>query len=105
MRGRESPGNSPDFTIASLWQMPHASTLMRTCPGAGSGTSRSTSSNGPPAFATCTAFIKRLALQAYSRFHFLNLARQPQRGYPPVIGGKNAISPAPLMAVSGPACF
>jgi len=30
---------------------------MRTCPEAGSGTSRSTSSNAPPGFETCTAFI------------------------------------------------
>jgi hypothetical protein len=40
-------------------------------------------------------------LQAYGRFHALNVARSHKRGYPPVMGGKNAISPAPLIAVSG----
>jgi hypothetical protein len=45
--------------------------------------------------------VERLALQAYGRFHALNVARSHKRGYPPVMGGKNAISPAPLIAVSG----
>src|SRR3954453_23844554 len=37
--------------------MPQASTLIRTWLGPTSGTSRSTTSNGPPAFDTCTALI------------------------------------------------
>jgi hypothetical protein len=37
--------------------MPHASTFTRTQPDLGSGISRSTSSNGPFAFGTCTARI------------------------------------------------
>src|SRR5581483_3199679 len=37
--------------------MPHASTLTRTSPRAGSGTSRSTSSRSPPGLLTWTAFI------------------------------------------------
>jgi hypothetical protein len=45
--------------------------------------------------------VERLALQAYGRFHALNVARSHKRGYPPVMGGKNAISPAPLIAASG----
>jgi hypothetical protein len=44
--------------------------------------------------------VERLALQAYGRFHALNVARSHNRGYPPVMGGKNAISPAPLIAAS-----
>jgi hypothetical protein len=42
--------------------MPHASTLTRTHPGCGSGISRSTNSNGPPARGTWTARI--LAISA-----------------------------------------
>ena len=46
--------------------------------------------------------VKRLALQTHGRFHGANLARrQRELGYPPVIGGKNAISPAPFIDVSG----
>src|SRR5665647_3102992 len=37
--------------------MPHACTFTRTCPAPGVGISLSTSSSGPPAFATCTARI------------------------------------------------
>jgi hypothetical protein len=44
--------------------------------------------------------VERLALQAYGRFHAFNVARSHRRGYPPVMGGKNAISPAPLIAAS-----
>src|SRR5439155_10071244 len=40
-----------------LWQMPHASTLMRTCHMPGSGISRSTSSQSPPGLVICAAFI------------------------------------------------
>src|SRR5207302_10900298 len=35
------------------WQMPHACTLIRTCPAPGSGIGRSTISNDPPGRATC----------------------------------------------------
>src|SRR6476620_5279834 len=37
--------------------MPHASTFTRTCPAPGSGMSRSTNSQSPPALLTCAAFI------------------------------------------------
>ncbi|GEJ56001.1 hypothetical protein AMYX_07420 [Anaeromyxobacter diazotrophicus] len=55
------------MTIASLWQTPHASTRRRTCPGPGAGTSRSTSSSAPPAFATWTARILAMAPLAWRR--------------------------------------
>src|SRR5207249_1907580 len=41
----------------SLWQMPHASTFTRTCPGPGCGMSRSTNSQFPPGLPICAAFI------------------------------------------------
>src|SRR5437016_14514694 len=37
--------------------MPHASTFTRTCPGSGSGMSRSTNSKSPPGLLICAAFI------------------------------------------------
>src|SRR6266542_5707326 len=40
------PGQCPSTVRESLWQTPHASMRTRTCPGPGSATSRSTSSNG-----------------------------------------------------------
>ena len=46
-------------TKESLWQMPQASTLIRTLPGPGSGIGRSTSSSGDPGFSTCTARMGR----------------------------------------------
>jgi len=49
--------------------------------------------------------VKRLALQAYGRFHVLNVTRRQWRGYPPVMGGKNAISPAPSIAASARTCL
>ena len=64
MRGNDRPGKAPAFTNESLWQTPQASTWMRICPGAGSGSSRSTSSNAPPAFDTCTALIIFFAMVA-----------------------------------------
>src|SRR4051794_34000188 len=51
------PGKVPSLTKESLWQMPQASTFTRTCPGPGSGTSRSTSSNGPFGSVTWTTRI------------------------------------------------
>src|SRR3954453_15075260 len=51
------PGKVPSLTKASLWQMPQASTFTRTCPGPGSGSSRSTSSNGPFGSVTWTTRI------------------------------------------------
>src|SRR6266481_2041471 len=56
-RGYCRPGQSPSLTMTSLWQTPHASTLMRTCPRPGSGIGRSTSSRAPPGLLTCTAFM------------------------------------------------
>jgi hypothetical protein len=54
------PGKVPSLTKASLWQMPQASTLIRTCPGPGSGTPRSTSSSGAPGSRTCTTLIRAI---------------------------------------------
>ena len=48
------PGNNPSLVKESLWHIPHACTLMRTCVAAGSGMSRSTISNGPLGLETCT---------------------------------------------------
>ncbi len=42
--GNVTPGKCPSFAYESLWQTPHAWTLTRTCPGAGSGVARSRSS-------------------------------------------------------------
>jgi hypothetical protein len=52
------PGQYPSFTSASLWQMPQASTLMRTCPRPGCGMGRSTTSKFPPALLIWTAFME-----------------------------------------------
>src|SRR5262245_11556421 len=41
------PGKSDSFVTASLWQMPQASTLIRTWPGPGSGIGCSTRSKAP----------------------------------------------------------
>src|SRR5438128_370845 len=57
IRGSFRPGNAPPLTMTSLWQTPHASTLMRIWPESGSGSSRSTSSNALLGFETCTALI------------------------------------------------
>src|SRR3954466_5123739 len=45
------------LTTISLWQTPHASTLMRTFPAPGSGISRSTNSQSPSALLICAACI------------------------------------------------
>ena len=45
--GNLIPGNAPCLVKESLWQMPHACTLIRTCRGPGVGRSRTTSSRGP----------------------------------------------------------
>src|SRR2546426_11789777 len=42
--------------------MPQASTLIRTCPRAGSGMGRSTISKFPPGLLTCTAFTRDMFL-------------------------------------------
>src|SRR5438552_13539925 len=47
----------PSLTSESLWQMPHACTLIRTDPGTGSGIGRSTISKGPFGRETCTTRI------------------------------------------------
>jgi hypothetical protein len=51
------PGQPPARTKASLWQIPHAATLMSTSRDAGVGISRSTNSNGAPAAGTSMTFI------------------------------------------------
>src|SRR6188768_2679221 len=51
------PGRCPSFTMESLWQTPHASTLMRTQPGPGAGMGTSTTSRSPPARFTRAARI------------------------------------------------
>src|SRR5277367_2684859 len=49
------PGHAPSFVSTSLWHTPQACTLMRTCPAAGSGISRSTISKSPPGLEICAA--------------------------------------------------
>src|SRR5436309_2053262 len=56
-RGYLIPGNNPSLVRTSLWQTPQANTLIRTCPGPGSGISRSTISKAAPGLGTCTTFI------------------------------------------------
>src|SRR5262249_32924990 len=46
-------GNRPSLVTESLWQTPQACTRTRTSPAFGSGTSRITSSIGPPLLTTC----------------------------------------------------
>src|SRR5262249_8347076 len=46
-------GTRPSLVTESLWQIPQACTRTRTSPAFGSGTSRVTSSIGPPFLATC----------------------------------------------------
>ena len=54
---KKARGNDLPLTSASPWQMPQASTLMRTSCSLGSGISRSTNSNSAPAERTWIAFI------------------------------------------------
>src|SRR5450631_426094 len=68
IRGYWMPGQWPSFTRASLWQIPQASTLMRTWPRAGSGMFLSTSSRFPPALLTWTTFIRDILFPFVSRF-------------------------------------
>src|SRR5215472_3646565 len=51
------PGLEPSFVNTSLWQMPHACTLMRTCPEVGLGISRSMIWKSAPGLETCATFI------------------------------------------------
>ena len=51
------PGREPSFVNTSLWQIPHACTLMRTCPGLGLGISRSMIWKSAPGLGTCATFI------------------------------------------------
>src|SRR5260221_13744247 len=51
------PGQVPSFVRESLWQIPDACTLMRTCARPGSGTSRSTIWKAPLALGTWAARI------------------------------------------------
>src|SRR2546428_6918962 len=67
----------PSLISESLWQMPHASTLMRTCPPAGSGISRSTSSNGPFGRVTCTTRIFDIVPPRYS--YLMNACKTPRK--------------------------
>src|SRR5580693_7397904 len=69
------PGQYPSFTRTSLWQMPQASTRMRTCPAGGCGISRSTISKSAPAFGTCTTFIFAIEIL----HSFLNSHSKPGR--------------------------
>src|SRR4029453_4266737 len=55
------PGHTPSLVSESLWQMPEACTFTRTIPGPGSGTSRSTISNGPLGARTWAARILGMA--------------------------------------------
>src|SRR5215467_7341454 len=51
------PGQEPSFVNTSLWQMPQACTLMRTCPEVGLGISRSMIWKSAPGLETCATFI------------------------------------------------
>src|SRR4029077_19723285 len=51
------PGQAPSFVSTSLWQIPQACTLMRTCPASGLGISRSTIWKSAPGLGTCATFI------------------------------------------------
>src|SRR5262249_54803042 len=51
------PGQEPSFVNMSLRQMPHACTLMRTCPEVGLGISRSMIWKSAPGLETCASFI------------------------------------------------
>jgi hypothetical protein len=59
------PGINPFFVTESLWQTPQAWTLIRTDPAPGSGISRSTISNGPPARGTWTTRILGINVLRY----------------------------------------
>ena len=59
--GNGTVGKMPNLAMESLWQTPQACTRMRTSPGFGLGSSRSTSSNGPPFCATWTTRIFGIA--------------------------------------------
>src|SRR5512136_1239053 len=54
------PGKSPSTVKESLWQMPQASTLIRTWLGPGSGSGLSTSSKAPFGSRTCIARMDKL---------------------------------------------
>src|SRR6266567_1581695 len=51
------PGHAPSFVSTSLWQIPQARTLMRTCPTPGLGISRSTIWKSAPALGTWATFM------------------------------------------------
>src|SRR5437868_2881298 len=55
------PGKPPSFVSTSLWQIPQACTLMRTCPTPGLGISRSTSWKSAPGLGICATFIGAVA--------------------------------------------
>src|SRR5207302_8235685 len=55
------PGKPPSFVSTSLWQIPQASTLMRTCPTPGLGISRSTIWKSAPGLGICATFIGAVA--------------------------------------------
>src|SRR5277367_1479002 len=61
-RGNRIPGKAPNLVNESLWQIPHACTLIRTSLGLGVGISRSTNSNAPLALETWTARMRDIAL-------------------------------------------
>jgi uncharacterized protein (TIGR00369 family) len=78
MRGKERLGHCPSTVKLSPWHTPQASTRMRASPRAGSGTSRSTSSSGPPARTTCNARIFAIAASHLSAQMPRQGARQPR---------------------------
>src|SRR5262245_65960132 len=66
------PGKRPSLVSASLWQMPQASTLIRTEPGPGSGIGRSTISQGALGRRTCATRIVGMAFSSCDlRCHFI----------------------------------
>src|SRR3984893_1428144 len=55
------PGQRTSFVSPSLWQIPQACTLIRTCPAPGLGISRSTIWKSAPGLGICAAFIGAIA--------------------------------------------
>src|SRR6266566_3031977 len=55
------PGKPSSFVSTSLWQIPQACTLMRTCPTPGLGISRSTIWKSAPGLGICATFISAVA--------------------------------------------
>ena len=65
--GRLCGGSSPSTMWRSVRQTPHACTLIRTCPGPGSGTGTSARRSGPPVASKSMARISSLLRASWAR--------------------------------------